>query len=119
MYLCYIDESGTTDLPGNTSHFVLAGLSIPVQKWKTCDQDIEAIKQKYALAGQEIHVAWLMRKYIEQSKIPNFSALDHKNRTLRRMHRQSPLQPRNHEEDCRRAGIRAGSLPIRDLPTGG
>ena len=82
MYFCYIDESGTTELPGNTSHFVLAGLSIPVQKWKTCDQDIEAIKQKYALAGQEIHVAWLLRKFIEQSKIPNFSALDHKNRRI-------------------------------------
>ena len=24
MYLCYIDESGTPDIPGNTSHYVLA-----------------------------------------------------------------------------------------------
>ena len=24
MYLCYIDESGTPELPGNSSHFVLA-----------------------------------------------------------------------------------------------
>ena len=82
MYLCYIDESGTTDLPGNTSHFVLAGLSIPIQKWKTCDQDIEAIKQRYSLGGQEVHVAWLLRKYFEQSKVPNFGALDHKNRRI-------------------------------------
>lgn len=82
MYLCYVDESGTTELPGNTSHFVLAGLSIPIQKWKTCDQDIEAIKQRYSLSGQEVHVAWLLRKYLEQSKIPNFTALDHKNRRI-------------------------------------
>ena len=30
MYLCYIDESGTSDIPGNTSHFILAGLSLPI-----------------------------------------------------------------------------------------
>jgi hypothetical protein len=82
MYLCYIDESGTTDLPGNTSHIVLAGLSIPIQKWRTCDQDIEAIKQRYSLSGQEVHVAWLLRKYLEQSRIPNFSALDYTNRRV-------------------------------------
>ncbi|MXW47489.1 MAG: hypothetical protein F4Z97_02385 [Gammaproteobacteria bacterium] len=27
MYLCYVDESGTLDIPDNTSHFVLAALS--------------------------------------------------------------------------------------------
>jgi hypothetical protein len=30
MYLCYIDESGTPQIPGNTSHFILAGLAIPI-----------------------------------------------------------------------------------------
>ncbi len=29
MFLCYIDESGTSNIPGNTSHFILAGLAIP------------------------------------------------------------------------------------------
>ncbi|MDP2982521.1 MAG: DUF3800 domain-containing protein [Candidatus Latescibacter sp.] len=47
MYLCYIDESGTPDIPGNTSHYILAGVSIPVQYWKDCDNDIENIKSKY------------------------------------------------------------------------
>ena len=37
MYLCYIDESGTSVVPGNTSHFVLAGLSIPIVQWKGGD----------------------------------------------------------------------------------
>ena len=44
MYLCYVDESGTPDIPGNTSHFVLAGISTPVWHWKNCDQEIRAIK---------------------------------------------------------------------------
>ena len=33
MYLCYIDESGTSDIPGNTSHLILAGLSLPIWHW--------------------------------------------------------------------------------------
>ena len=31
MQLCYIDESGTPDVLGNTSHYVLAGISVPDQ----------------------------------------------------------------------------------------
>jgi hypothetical protein len=49
VYLCYIDESGTSDIPGNTSHFVLAGLSIPIWHWKKYEADINAIKSKYKL----------------------------------------------------------------------
>lgn len=75
MYLCYIDESGTPDIPGNTSHYVLAGISIPVQYWKECDTEIELIKKRFDLLGQEIHVAWILRKYLEQSKIPHFEHL--------------------------------------------
>jgi hypothetical protein len=80
MYLCYIDESGTSAIPGNTSHFILAGLSIPVSEWRNCDKDVEAIKRKYALEGAEIHVAWILRPYIEQNKVPNFSSLDFRQR---------------------------------------
>lgn len=75
MYLCYVDESGTPDIPGNTSHYVLAGISIPVQYWKSCDQDIGRIKIKYYLGDAEIHVAWLLRSYFEQNRIPNFENL--------------------------------------------
>lgn len=76
MYLCYIDESGTSDLPGNSSHYILAGLSIPISKWKECDNCIENIKRNYRLESAEIHVAWMMRPYLEQSKIPDFANLN-------------------------------------------
>jgi len=46
MRLCYIDESGTPQIPGNTSHYILAGLSIPINKWKKYDNQIEKIKSK-------------------------------------------------------------------------
>jgi hypothetical protein len=75
MYFCYIDESGTPDVPGNTSHYILAGVSIPEHRWKTCDEDVERIKAKYGLADEEIHVAWILRSYPEQRKIPNFDTL--------------------------------------------
>jgi len=75
MLLCYIDESGTPEIPGNTSHYVLAGLSIPVQKWKFAENTINIIKNKYGLNNKEIHTAWLHRKYNEQSKIPQFEML--------------------------------------------
>jgi len=80
MFICYIDESGTPDIPGNTSHYVLAGVSIPVEKWKDCDKEIETIKTRYGLAQEEIHVAWMLRHYLEQSKIPDFASLDYQQR---------------------------------------
>jgi hypothetical protein len=76
MYLCYIDESGTSQIPGNTSHFVLAGLSIPIWYWKKCEEEIQQIKKKYDLIDAEIHTGWIIRLYIEQIKIANFSSLD-------------------------------------------
>jgi len=80
MYLCYIDESGTPEIPGNTSHFVLAGLSIPVWHWKDCEREINAIKAKYDLRSAEMHVAWMLRKYLEQTKVANFDSLDYAQR---------------------------------------
>jgi hypothetical protein len=80
MYLCYIDESGTSDIPGNTSHFILAGLAIPIWQWRNFDSEIESIKQKYFLSGSEIHVAWILRPYYEQKLIRNFNDLDHHQR---------------------------------------
>lgn len=71
-----MDESGTPDVPGNTSHFVLAGVAIPISKWAEADRDISEILGKYGLADQELHTAWLLRPYLEQSKIPNFVRLD-------------------------------------------
>jgi hypothetical protein len=75
MYLCYIDESGTPDIPGNTSHYILAGLSIPISDWKEFDGKIQIVKNEFGLDDSEIHTAWILRKYIEQNKIPNFDKL--------------------------------------------
>lgn len=74
MHLCYVDESGTPDLPGNTSHFVLAGLSIPIRRWKECDEQITSVKDRFRLAGKEIHAAWIARAYPEQRAIRDFGA---------------------------------------------
>jgi hypothetical protein len=80
MYLCYIDESGTPDIPGNTSHFILAGLAVPIWHWTTCDKEVYFIKRKYGLEKAEIHVAWMMRQYPEQDDISDFNLLDYAQR---------------------------------------
>ncbi len=80
MYLCYIDESGTPDIPGTTSHYILAGLAIPIEKWRACEADINKLKLKYDLFDKEIHTGWLIRPYAEQSHIPNFQNLGYTQR---------------------------------------
>lgn len=80
MRLCYIDESGTPDVPGNTSHYVLAGLSIPDEYWKPHHLQVETIKRNYWLEDAEIHVAWMMRKYLEQEQIPCFESMSRERR---------------------------------------
>lgn len=75
MHLCYIDESGTPEPTGNTSHYVLAGLSIPDQYWHRCHAQMESVKQRYKLEDEEIHVAWMLRDYVEQRSIPGFETM--------------------------------------------
>lgn len=75
MYLCYIDESGTPDVPGNTSHFVLAGVALPIWRWREADRQVSAIMSRYDLAEAELHTAWLLRPYLEQRQIPNFEQM--------------------------------------------
>mgnify|MGYP002509418934 CR=1 FL=1 len=75
VYFCYIDESGTPQIPGNSSHYVLCGISIPINKWKQCDRQIAKIKKKYNIQDAEIHTAWILRPYLEQSLIPDFDRL--------------------------------------------
>lgn len=75
MHLCYIDESGTSSIPGNTSHFILAGISIPIYHWRDADREITAILGRYGLAEAELHTAWVLRSYFEQTRIPNFDRL--------------------------------------------
>jgi hypothetical protein len=100
MTLCYLDESGTSSIPGNTSHFILAGLSIPANYWKSCDGDINGLKKKWDLQDAEIHTAWMLRPYSEQHKIRDFQKLDYvqrrrevlafRRRELYRLQKQSP-----------------------------
>lgn len=80
MYLCYMDESGTSAIPGNTSHFILAGLCVPIWHWKDCDRELRHIKQRYGLADAEIHTAWLLRRFLEQRRVPDFDDLSHSQR---------------------------------------
>ena len=80
MILCYIDESGVSQIPGNSSHFVLAGIAIPISKWKQCESEIMRIKKLYKLSSAEIHTGWILRDYSEQKKIKNFDKLDYSTR---------------------------------------
>lgn len=79
-------------MPGNTSHYVLVGFAIPVDQWKSCDQQIEAVKSKYKLEGEEIHTAWILRNYLAQSKIKDIESLSHQQRRSQvRAYRTSEL----------------------------
>jgi len=80
MHLCYLDESGTPQSPGTSSHYVLAGIAIPVDKWKESDKKILQLKQAWQIKGEEIHTAWMMRRYSEESKIPGFNAMPYDDR---------------------------------------
>ncbi|MFH0920635.1 MAG: DUF3800 domain-containing protein [Fibrobacterota bacterium] len=75
MYLCYVDESGVPQIPGNTSHYVLCGISIPAFQWRKCDNDVSAIKAKWNLENTEIHTAWMLRPYLEQKRISGFEGM--------------------------------------------
>jgi len=80
MHLCYLDESGTPDTSGNTSHYVLVGILIPIWHWHNCDRDITNIRLRFGLDENEIHTAWLMRPYLEQNKIQNFNSMNYAER---------------------------------------
>jgi len=77
MYLCYIDESGVPELNEGTSHFVLLGVTIPVERWRECDQQINKVKRKFSLEDKEIHTGWMLRRYLEQERIAGFEKLSY------------------------------------------
>jgi hypothetical protein len=74
MYMCYLDESGVQEHTG-TSHFVLLGLAVMAEEWKTLERQITQLKDRYGVADAEIHAAWVARRYVEQERIPNFETL--------------------------------------------
>ena len=94
MYLCYIDESGTSSVPGNTSHFILAGIAVPIWHWNDCDREVSVIKRRYDLQDAEIHTGWILRPYSEQKNIADFEHLPHSNRRseVERMRRAEILR---------------------------
>ncbi len=75
MRIAYLDESGTPEETGGTSHFVLLALSINAQTWKEKDRVISAIKATFGLEQGEIHAAWMARRYLEQERIAGFAAM--------------------------------------------
>lgn len=80
MYICYLDESGTIEPDSSTSHFVLVGLAIPADTWKSKDKEVATIKKDYDMSKAEVHTAWLMRQYREQERVPDFEKLDYESR---------------------------------------
>jgi hypothetical protein len=79
--IAYLDESGTPELSGSTTHLVLVALVIPGHTWKAKDQEILAIKQEFGLDQRELHAAWLSRRYVEQEHIAGFAGLSYADRT--------------------------------------
>ena len=75
MYLCYIDESGTPNIPGNSPHFVLAGIALPIWHWQTADKQLSQLMKQYDLDGQELHAGWLLRHYHQQQQIKDFEKM--------------------------------------------
>ena len=81
MYLCYVDESGTTEShPSGGSHFVLAGISIPIERWAKADREISAALAPYDLSDTELHTAFMLRPYRDQARIKDFDQLDRPDR---------------------------------------
>lgn len=83
MYICYVDESGTPEIPGTSSHFVLCGLAVPVENWRASDKAVSDVLERYGLGQHELHTAWMARAYLEQSKITDFELLSYAERRSR------------------------------------
>ena len=74
MYMCYLDESGTVENAG-TSHFVLVGMAVPEEFWKVAETQIAECKIQFNLSDEEVHTAWIARRYLEQESIPDFESM--------------------------------------------
>lgn len=74
MFACYLDESGVPENAG-TRYFVLVGLAIDARRWKAIETEINSIKRGFGLEDNEIHTAWMARRYTEQERILNFEQL--------------------------------------------
>ena len=75
-----IGNSGHSRKHHATTHYVLAGISLPIWHWHSADREISGILRRYDLSGEELHTAWILRSYVEQSRIPQFSQLSRERR---------------------------------------
>jgi hypothetical protein len=82
VYILYLDESGVPELNAGTSHFVLLGIAVRMDQWKTIDANIEREKSAFDLQDIEIHAGWMARRYSEQESVPNFEALSRSERRI-------------------------------------
>lgn len=85
MYLLYVDESGVPNPhPSQTSHYVMIGLAVHVGTWFALTSRVRRLKSAYTLDGDteklELHAAWLLHAFREQSVIPNFADLSRRAR---------------------------------------
>lgn len=76
LYVLYVDESGVPKRgAGTTSHYALAGASIPSGRWATKRNQLARIRSRYGFEQAEIHTTWLLRTYPEQAAITGFTGL--------------------------------------------
>jgi hypothetical protein len=85
MYLLYVDESGVTNPhPSQCRHFVMMGIAVHVGTWFALTSRVRNLKKIYALDGDteklELHALWLLRSFLEQSRIPRFADLSRRAR---------------------------------------
>lgn len=106
MHILYVDESGNPDDEPTSSHFVIAGLSLPLHTWKDRDADLRRLFTEHRLAGAEVHSAWMARRYPEQQRIDGFHTLSESSR------RDSVIAER--KKDLAKAGLR-GPKAVRSL----
>jgi hypothetical protein len=76
MYILYLDESGVPEINAGTSHFILLGVAVRVDQWKTLDSNIEREKSAFNLADVELRAGWMARRYSEQESVANFEAME-------------------------------------------
>jgi hypothetical protein len=69
MSLCSLDESGVPEIPGNSTHLVLAAQSIPDERWPQADEATSPVLAKYGRGGEgeEVPTAWLLGTDLDHS----------------------------------------------------
>ena len=68
MHLCYLDGSGATGASGgDTTHFVLAGISIPIWHWRDANREVSHVLGGYGLADTELHTKNRLSKTLSSS----------------------------------------------------